>query len=87
MVLHHAARGTARSAGIDDAGNILALDAGDPRIHRLARLGRVSRNHFGPIVELEAACLTAFQVIDTDHMFDNPGGLDCAVQRLEQFLV
>ena len=86
VVLQHSAWGPASAAGVDDAGRAVALDPGDAFLHRLARLGRVARQHRIPAMVVEAARLLAMKILDADHMLGHPARLQRAVQGLEQLL-
>lgn len=68
VMLHHPARRSTGAAGIDQAGDGIAVDAGDPFGHRLARGRAVTGDQSAPLVVFERASLADPQGFDADHV-------------------
>ena len=85
MVLHDAARRSARAARIDDACGIAAPDPCDPLIYRPARRARIALEHAIPFVIGEAPGLLTVQIIYADDVFSDARRLQGTVERPQQF--
>ena len=82
MMLHDATRGAAGARGVDDAGEVAALEVRARRAGRDVAAGRGQRR---PIVELDIALLPLRQRLDADHMFAGRAHDRRREQRLLQF--
>ena len=82
VVLHHPARRAAGAAGVDDAGEVLAPDSGDPRLDRGARRISVAFEQRGPVVIVEAARLLDMARRHADHVLHLIGAQHRGEERL-----
>ena len=68
MMLHHPARGAAGTAGVDQAGQVLALDPGDPGVDRAPRRCGIPGDQRRPFVAVGLAELGQLERFDRDQV-------------------
>ena len=85
MVLHDAARRSARAARIDNTRGVAAPNPCDPLIYRPARRAPIALEHAIPFVIGEAPGLLTVQIVYADDMFSDARRLQGTVERPQQF--